>query len=177
MLRKSSKISWTYCTWQHAEEIYQWTKDEGGAVIKPPQVRPETCELTNVSPSLTWLMTNYPQEASSGWRWGRGRATEHSDIEKRQTVGVCLLPGRESATAAWLLTAHYPAREEALTRRRQEPLDGMITVCRSPCWPGCLASLPCCVAYICRCWEWITCCFSHWWKARVYCWETRGIHK
>lgn len=25
---------------------------------------------------------------------GEGRATEHSDIPRRQTVGVCLLPGR-----------------------------------------------------------------------------------
>lgn len=44
---------------------------------------------------------------------------EHSDIERRQTVGVCLLPGRERGTAS--------EGGDTQQGRRQEPLDGMIT--------------------------------------------------
>lgn len=124
-------------------------EDGGGAGIKP-----HWC----LSPSLTWLISNYPQEASSGW--GGGQAMERSDREERQTVGVCLLPGRERGAAAWLLTER---------RRSQGRSHWMVWLQRAPppshslCWPGCRASLPWCDVYICL-------CFGHWCKGKSWLW-------
>lgn len=158
----SSQIDNIYLCKSIGEQVLPSTQRGGSIVMKPPQVsRQESAELTNVSLSLSpAIMTNYPEEASSRWRWRGGQATEHSDIEKRQTVGVCLLPGREWGTAAWLLTAHQPAREEALARHASGAIGWYDYSATSPqrfcppsnlpSTPSLLACLSCITSLMCR---------------------------